>query len=229
MRRALGCAFSVCLLALISFNTFAETAGIPADAAQGVAVVRLEDGSVLAFSMDRSVPIVTWEHWPEELRAGVPAETIEIFADGTVRVTYPGFRRFAGVYEQRLSSGEFNQLLAGIAISGLASGDGRELKRAIAEREPRDMPGPDGDAGTASFDYRTSETVTVVRTRVHVLPRQDTTIAVDDPAPNVFRYRGLETDAARHPDHAQLKLVATVRGELLSIAKKLVEEAEATP
>jgi len=229
MRHALGCAFSVCLLAFISFNISAETAEIPADSAQGVAAVQLEDGSTLAYPTDRSVPLITWEQWPEELRADVPAETIDVFADGTVRVTYPEFRRFAGVYERKLSSEELDQLLTSVALSGLTNEDGREMKRTVSERGRHDTPGRSGDSASASFDYRTSETITVVHTRVHILSHQETATTTNDFAPHVFRYRGLDTDAARHPDHAQLQIMTAVQRDLLSIASKLVQEAEATP
>jgi hypothetical protein len=225
----LGCAVSVCLLALISFNISAETAENPAETALDVAVVQLEDGSTLAYPMDRSVPLIKWEHWPEELRVDVPAETFEVFADGTVRVTYPEFRRPAGVFERRLSSEEFHQLLTQIAISGLTNADGLEWKRAVAHREMQNVAGQTNPSGISAFDYRTSETITVVRTRFQILPPHATTAPTDGFASNVFRYRGLETDAARHPDHPELQVMIAVQRELLAIAHRMLQEAEVKP
>jgi hypothetical protein len=180
-----------------------------------------EDGTVvLASSADPETPIVTWERWPGELRIEEPAEKFELYADGRLLVIYPEYRIFAGTYELQLSEEDTRDVLHELATCGILESDGRAWKNEVRERDLAVQEEARRRGEATITRHRTSETVTVLRSDLVPVKSSDPITSATKPTPHVFRYAGLDTDAAKHPGLEHLATAAKLERRLLQWAEE---------
>jgi len=130
----------------------------------GLAQVQGEDayGAIFSFQTGAETPVIEMDRDIGLRVQGSTTPFLRIFADGTVLIHYPVFRKNAGDYELRISEQEVADLLASLSEKGVLSFDEQSVKQEKALQE-RILQESRAQNGQPVLFERSDETLTIIK------------------------------------------------------------------
>lgn len=176
-------------------------------AAQTPRTVTAPSGAVLVHSRNPNTVILSLVEEPGELRSSDPGPSVRVFGDGRVLIHYPAYMTNAGDFELRLTDAEAQQLLAGVAASGLPDLNVEKLRK--TRRAVQAQRRSSGGTVQETSDATVSVFLVELDSYQPAGARKATTRVRHS-----VRWPALEFDAEHYPELIELKDLNQLRIEL---------------
>ncbi len=148
--------------------------------------------------------LIEYAEAPGGLEGDFVGPRLTLYDDGSMRVVYPPMMRRAGAYTLQLGSEAVDALVSAVRDPDLAGFDAARVRAQLAAEPPRLAKGGVGPGLSARGD----------ETRIALEVRGEAASAGAQKAgapARVIHWRGVDRDAAAHPENAALQALAHAR------------------